>query len=206
MTSYNPLNQDNLAASVGAALLGSNCVPLPPEPTFPGAGIYALYYHGNFEPYARLSVPRCGGTPIYIGKAMPGGGRKGGTPAIANRLYLRLRRHARNIAATNLRVADFTCRYLIVDPMWIVMGEQVAINRFHPLWNSGPIDGFGSNPQGKGRNAGRRSTWDILHPGRKNTDILRADKTFAQVAADVQGYLEGRIAPRTPTLDEDEDE
>ncbi|MCH7885481.1 MAG: Eco29kI family restriction endonuclease, partial [Planctomycetes bacterium] len=42
--------------------------PLPPADRFPGAGVYALYYNGNFPAYAPIKGTE---TPIYVGKADP---------------------------------------------------------------------------------------------------------------------------------------
>lgn len=50
---YNPLDKRNLGASVAAAMLASPVHTLPPEP-FIGAGVYAIYYRGDFAPYKRL--------------------------------------------------------------------------------------------------------------------------------------------------------
>ena len=48
---YNPLERRPLAESVANALLVRAKEELPPEQSFSGAGIYALYYSGDFEPY-----------------------------------------------------------------------------------------------------------------------------------------------------------
>lgn len=44
---FNPLDKRHLGASVANALLESDIYLLPPEP-FIGAGVYALYYVGDF--------------------------------------------------------------------------------------------------------------------------------------------------------------
>jgi hypothetical protein len=48
---------------------------------FDGAGIYAIYYKGNFPLYVKISTKNKTGfvQPIYAGKAIPEGGRKGGS-------------------------------------------------------------------------------------------------------------------------------
>ncbi len=68
-------------------------------------------------------------------------------------------------AAKNLDPADFTFRYLIVDDIWIGLGESLMIQRYQPLWNQ-VVDGFGNHDPGKGRHAGMKPLWDELHPGR----------------------------------------
>ncbi|MEJ7653975.1 MAG: Eco29kI family restriction endonuclease [Chloroflexia bacterium] len=100
---------------------------------------------------------------------MPAGTRRGGfgldapTGAV---LHNRLRQHASSIQQVqNLDLTDFTCRYLVVDDIWIPLGERLLIERYHPVWNL-VIDGFGNHPPGAGRRNQRRSSWDVLHPGR----------------------------------------
>ena len=72
-TPFNPLDKRHLGESVAAAMLKSDIHPLPPE-KFRGAGIYAIYYIGDFEAYADLAVINRDGQfarPIYVGKAVP---------------------------------------------------------------------------------------------------------------------------------------
>lgn len=98
--------------------------------------------------------------PIYIGKAIPSGGRKGlADPKISakgKKLFERLEIHRKSIeAAENLKLSDFCCRYLVVDDVWIPLGESLLIQRHRPIWNS-LIDGFGNNTPGKYRFTGAR--------------------------------------------------
>src|SRR5205823_4815024 len=118
---YNPLDKLRLAESVVRALLERDARPLPPSP-FQGAGIYAIYYLGLFEAYRPNSYQnRDGrlGLPIYVGKAIPAGGRQGGfglAPNPTTALFTRLSQHASSVNdAYNLDLADFACRYLVVD-------------------------------------------------------------------------------------------
>jgi hypothetical protein len=171
--SFNPLDRVELGRSVGRALLLSPCEPLPPE-RFEGAGIYAIYYEGKFDAYTPLSIPECV-WPIYVGRAMPAGGRKGlvGLGASAGRkLHDRLREHSKSVtAATNLDLAHFRCRYLVVDDIWISLAERLLIGHYRPVWN-GVLDGFGIHAPGgtpggtTGRAGQQKSLWDTLHPGR----------------------------------------
>jgi hypothetical protein len=107
--------------------------------------------------------------PIYVGKAIPSGGRKGGTDfeaAIGHSLFNRLSEHADSIAkAENLHLADFQCRYLVVDDIWIPLAESMLIHRFRPLWNRA-LDGFGNHDPGSGRYKQKNSPWDVIHAGR----------------------------------------
>ena len=169
---FNPLDKHNLGQSVAEALLRQPVNPLPPSP-FEGAGVYAIYYTGSFSPYKAISVRNKGERfelPIYVGKAVPQGARKGGfgldVPA-GNVLFKRLQEHAKSVEeAENLKNSDFWYRYLITDDIWIPLGESLLIERFKPIWNQ-LIDGFGNHDPGSGRYNQQRSPWDVLHPGRK---------------------------------------
>ena len=115
---------------------------------FAGAGIYAIYYVGDFPAYDSIATQNIGGRfelPIYVGKAVPEGSRRGGlldqeTPT--NALFERLKQHAQGIEeVANLSLSDFYFRSLIVDDIWIPLGETYMIDRFQPLWNK-VVDGF----------------------------------------------------------------
>ena len=192
---FNPLDKLNLGASVADALLAQPAVPLGELDRFLGAGVYALYYGGKFKPYAvlaRRSSPEEIGVPIYVGKAVPAGARKGGRidPNPGTVLYNRLSEHAETIrAANNLEIKDFHCRYLVVDDIWIPLGESLLIARFSPLWNS-LIDGFGNHDPGSGRYNGMRPRWDILHPGRAWAMKCKPRKESERdIERDVESFL-----------------
>lgn len=169
---FNPLDKTNLGESVAEALLQQPVGPLPPAETFNGAGVYALYYEGDFPLYKEIAdLNRDGayGWPIYVGKAVPAGARKGGYGLGANpgqALFKRLAEHAASIdQADNLDIQGFRCRFLVVDDIWIPLAESLLIEMFAPLWNK-KVDGFGNHDPGKGRHKQQRSPWDELHPGR----------------------------------------
>ena len=174
MKPYNPLEKENLGKSVADSLVRQTAVPLGGIERFPGAGVYAIYYTGNFVPYGRFKEFNPSeaelNLPIYIGKAVPTGGRKGHVdPEVSAKgtsLHSRLEEHRKSIEqADNLDIKDFWCRFLVVDDIWIPLGETLLIQRHRPLWNS-LIDGFGNHDPGVGRHAGKRPSWDTLHPGR----------------------------------------
>jgi hypothetical protein len=78
---YNPLDRINLGESVVSALLACPVVALPPPEPFIGAGIYTLYYTGDFPAYRRIAeqnVHDAWVKPIYVGKAVPAGAWRGG--------------------------------------------------------------------------------------------------------------------------------
>lgn len=73
---YNPLDKMNLGGSVADAMLESIVYPLGTLELFNGAGIYSIYYTGDFEAYKPLAVKNKDGkfeAPIYVGKAVPPG-------------------------------------------------------------------------------------------------------------------------------------
>ncbi len=170
---YNPLDMGELARSIADALRRQPPSLLPPELPFEGSGLYAIYYHGDFPPYrglAKANLARPCSVPIYVGKAVPEGTRKGYTPEEepprGPYLYRRLREHARSVEqAENLRIEDFRCQYLVTDPVWIPLGERLLIQEHRPIWNIA-IDGFGNHDPGSGRRGQQKSPWDEVHPGR----------------------------------------
>lgn len=172
---FNPLAMENLAESIVHALHLQEPVPLALVPEFDGAGVYALYYHGKFPAYKALAVVNTEKLiePIYIGKASPSGARKGIELATQRTaLTKRLKDHRKSIeAAINLNIEDFSARWLVMEDVWIALGESAMIRRHQPVWNA-RIDGFGNHAPGCGRAKGARPQWDTLHPGRAWADVL----------------------------------
>jgi Eco29kI restriction endonuclease len=193
---YNPLDKRNLGVSVAEAMLSQDTVPLGTMTRFDGAGVYAIYYTGQFDAYRPIAQLNKGNklqAPIYVGKAVPPGSRKGGfgideTPNQA--LYNRLAEHAESLnLATNLKIKDFLCRYLVVDDIWIPLGESLLIAKFAPVWNT-LIDGFGNHDPGKGRYNGLCPRWDVLHPGRAWASKCQArPETVTQIKNDISEYF-----------------
>ena len=195
---YNPLDKGHLGDSVARALLERPFNTLPPSEAFEGAGIYAIYYNGEFGPYGSIAPGQHVGTPetpVYVGEAVPAGARKGGFGPSVNLgrvLHIRLRQHARSIEdANNLILADFSCRFLVVDDIWIPLGEALLIERFSPLWNT-VITGFGNHDPGKGRYNQERSAWDVVHPGRGWADRCAAyHRTSDDLLLSISDYFSG---------------
>jgi len=194
---FNPLDKRNLGESIADALLETKAHPLPPEP-FIGAGVYALYYTGAFPAYSQLTEINRDGQlrcPIYVGKAVPAGARKGGfgdEVVHGKTLYNRIKSHANSIsAAQNLERADFHCRFLVVDDIWIPLAESMLIERFKPVWNR-VLDGFGNNDPGKGRHDGMLPQWHCLHSGQTWAAKLQpCAYTKEQLHERVEIYLRG---------------
>jgi Eco29kI restriction endonuclease len=189
---YNPLDKIHLGESVAKALLACPVVALSPPESFTGAGLYALYYAGDFSAYRRIAEQNshdAWAMPIYVGKAVPAGARKGGYGLGASPgevLYRRLCEHALSIQQTaNLVLSDFRCRYLVVDDIWIPLGESLLISMFVPLWNH-YLAGFGIHDPGSGRYNQRRSAWDEIHPGRPWATKLRPNmRSAAEILASI---------------------
>lgn len=205
---YNPLDKLNLARSIEFELLTREPGPLSSVDHIPGAGVYVIYYSGSLPIYAPIATGNIGSAlnrPIYIGKAIPKGGRKGGlrkdsTPS-GNALASRLRQHAASIdEAVNLDLADFFVRHLVVDDIWIPLGENMLIETFKPVWNRA-IDGFGNKDPGRRRATQYKSPWDVLHPGRAFSHKL-ADSTLtpAFLVSRVEDYLAGRPLAKLPKV------
>ena len=158
--------------------------------------MYAIYYSGDFEPYAPLSAEDCV-APVYVGKADMPGGRKGKTtanPAKSKPLFNRLKKHAVSIEqADNLVLSDFRCRYLIVNDLWVPLGEDLPLRQFQPLWNQ-VVDGFGMNVPGKPRHGGLRSDWDELHPGRPWYPHMIQKRTPDELTVKVGDHLATTLA------------
>lgn len=189
-TPYNPLDKNNLGASVADALLVRAKIPFEDIEQFVGAGIYAIYYSGVFAPYSPIAV---NDTPIYVGKAVPPGARKGNfglNTEPGQALYKRLKEHAESIRrSSNIEIKDFQCRYLVVDDIWIPLGEALLIANFSPIWNK-IIDGFGNHDPGKGRYKQLRSRWDTLHPGRSwSHKCQERGETVKQIEGELAAYF-----------------
>lgn len=191
---YNPLDKRNLAKSVAENLLKRPIETLPPQP-FDGAGVYAIYYVGDFSLYAPIAEANRGGKfaqPIYVGKAVPKGSRKGGgflSEKVGRDLYGRLHEHGESVAsARNLQAKHFYCRYLTVDDIWIPLGESLLIDMFKPLWNV-VVEGFGNHDPGSGRASGRKPNWDVLHPGRTWADKLKAGASESKIREMVEEFF-----------------
>lgn len=188
---YNPLDYDNLTKGCVEELMRRGPYPLPLTERFTGAGVYALFYNGTFAPYALIRSPKAD-RPIYVGKAVPPGARKGallGKDVRGADLSKRITEHVESIrAASNLRIEDFRCRYLVVTPLWITMAERFLIEHYRPLWNV-CIEGFGIHDPGSGRHQGEISWWDALHPGRAFAKNLRQTRTTEHAAARVNEFV-----------------
>lgn len=196
---YNPLDKINLAKSIEAEVLSSEIHALSTTERIQGAGVYLLYYRGDYPAYSAVSAENSQSweKPIYVGKAIPKGGRKGGmagdVSAVGTALGSRLRKHAESIKSTgNLNLDDFVFRYIVLDDIWIPLGENILIETFRPLWNVA-LEGFGINAPGKGRLNQKRSPWDVVHPGRSYTaQLTGGGADLSAVLGRIDDHYSGR--------------
>lgn len=192
---FDPSDPRVVGKFVGIALVAQEKVPLANLPAFYGAGVYALYYEGPFEAYG----PLVGGeNPIYVGKADPQEASAKTPKAQGTKLHGRLREHLRSInkamihADATLNVADFRCRFLVVQSGWQVAAENYLINLFKPIWNDElslcfGIGKHGDSPDTRGN---LRSPWDTMHPGREWASRCKKDGTPIADAKSKQRILE----------------
>lgn len=204
---YNPLDKLNIARSIETELLTREPILLSAFGGIQGAGVYAIYYTGPHPAYGPIAAKNADGRfgqPIYIGKAIPKGGRKGGLTADASEgraLADRLGQHASSIdQAVDLELTDFWVRHLVVDDVWIPLGENMLIETFKPAWNRA-IDGFGNRDPGNRRRTQYKSPWDVLHPGRKVMEKL-ADSGLTRefLLQRLNDYFEGRPLAKLPKV------
>ena len=162
---------------------------MPPMRPFVGAGVYAISYSGALELYAPTA-----GLPIYVGKAVPRGGRIGGFDLGADAgpvLFNRIREHARSLEQVGLPLGDFRCRYLVVEDIWVPLAEHLMIANYRPLWNH-VVSGFGNHDPGSTRYNQARPLWDELHPGRPWAARMQpAEKNVEQIVTLIGRFLAG---------------
>ncbi len=174
---YDPLTYENLMMGLVVSYEKQGTLPLNEDSirNINGPGIYSLYYTGELTIYK--PIKDSSNRPIYVGKAVPPGSRKGDKIDIFNpSLRSRIREHMKSINQTNdLEASHFTFRYLAVEPVWITLAERFLIDHYMPVWNR-CIEGFGIHDPGKGRQQGEKSWWDTLHPGRPFAANLRVVK------------------------------
>jgi hypothetical protein len=120
----------------------------------------------------------------------------------ARPLFNRLRQHARSIeVAGNLHIEDFSCRFLVLHPVWVSTVEDLLIEHFDTLWN-GVIKGFGVHDPGGKRHEGELPLWDTIHPGRSHAKTMLEKGAKAQsvddIAAAIESFVSRRAAHESP--------
>lgn len=172
-----------------------------PLPKFTGPGVYAIYciakkgIYKHFHEVNRTDYR----TPIYVGKAVPSGWRKGRSQSSSTgTLCNRLNEHRRGIdRCQNVELTDFQCRFIIMEDEasdLISALEASLIREYNPLWNT-VVDGFGNHTPGEGRFDQAKSDWDVIHPGRTWAEKCRGKSTSKRtVLAHVRKYMEGIVS------------
>lgn len=165
---FDPTDPNTSGRVVALNLVAQSKHPLAKIPEFYGAGVYAIYYKGDFAPYAQLKGRD---HPIYVGKADPDNQAAKDAVSQGTKLSARLNEHARSIrkAVTTLDINDFECRFLIVQTGFQKSAEDYLINFFKPIWNSETKICFGLGKHGDSSDTrgNKRSPWDTMHPGRE---------------------------------------
>lgn len=174
---YNPTDPDTFAEAIGNKLMVQDEHPMTglEAMRFYGSGLYALYYKGHFDVYKPISGAA---TPIYVGKADPPKGAKSPREQ-GDKLWSRIREHAGSIVEVenyctnkrikdNLKLCDFSFRYLVTASGWQIAAESHLISLFRPIWNkeTNLVRGIGKHGDASETRANERSRWDTLHPGR----------------------------------------
>lgn len=168
--------------------------PLSLVKPFYGAGVYALYYNGSFEPYSGLSRTE---QPIYVGKANPKDPNATDPTKQGAVIHDRLKEHRRSIsrAASTLEVDDFECRFLVVQSGFQLAAEEYLIRFFQPIWNNevNICYGIGKHGDSSKTRGNKRSPWDTIHPGRHWADEIEDDqKTAVEIVEQIRVHLQKR--------------
>lgn len=188
---FDPTNPDitGLMAAIALVAQTSHVFADLSRP-FYGAGVYALYYLGDFPTYAPLTNTE---TPIYVGKADPEDPQAATAKAQGTKLCDRLKDHRRSIrhASTTLRLEDFRYRYLAMPSGWQAAAETRLITLFRPVWNNetGICYGFGKHGDATATRTNTRSPWDTLHPGRPWAADAAEGLSSAEISAAIGNHL-----------------
>lgn len=188
---FDPTNPNTAGRVVALTLVAQARHLLSDIPEFYGAGVYAIYYKGEFAAYAPLSGVD---HPIYVGKADPDNQAAKDAISQGTKLSVRLNEHAKSIrkAETTLDINDFECRFLIVQTGFQKSAEDYLISFFKPIWNSETKICFGLGKHGDSSETrgNKRSPWDTMHPGRVWADASAEDqKPQAMIVDQIAAHL-----------------
>jgi hypothetical protein len=196
---FDPTDPNTSGRVVALTLVAQSKHPLAKIPEFYGAGVYAIYYKGDFAPYAQLKGRD---HPIYVGKADPDNQAAKDAVSQGTKLSARLNEHARSIrkAITTLDINDFECRFLIVQTGFQKSAEDYLINFFKPIWNSETKICFGLGKHGDSSDTrgNKRSPWDTMHPGREWAAATTENQKSHEVIIDQIG---AHLAMHRPYVD-----
>ena len=169
---------------------------------FYGAGVYAIYYHGNAEKaYRPLSGTE---TPIYVGKADPKNPQAETVEEQGQALYSRLKEHCKSMTKANLSLSDFYFRAAPIQTGMQAAVEDFMIRLFLPIWNKEVKICFGIGKHGDSAKtrANKRSPWDTMHPGRKwaadtESDQMKRHEIEAKIA---EHFMKHPVVPNKDKL------
>jgi hypothetical protein len=200
---FDPSNPKIIGRFTALALVGQARHSLSAVGPFYGSGVYAIYYRGDYPLYRPLSGSE---TPIYVGKAAPATEGARTARDQGERLAARLNEHRKNIAkaTSTLDIADFDCRFLVVQSGWERSAEDYLISLFRPIWNNevNILYGLGKHGDSAKTRANKRSPWDTLHPGRAWAAATLEDaRTPDQIAGDLDAHFAAKpVFPGIPEL------
>ena len=203
---FDPSNPNVVGRIVGITMIAQDRKQLANVNVakFYGAGVYAIYYKGDYPGYAAIRDKE---HPIYVGKADPADPAAKTAHDQGDRLSNRLNDHRKNIvkATASLDIDDFEYRALVVQTGWQTAAENYLIDLFKPIWNSeiGICYGFGKHGDSPDTRANKRSPWDTLHHGRSwaHSDANMPDaKPQQQILAEIATHLAAN--PPLDTIDE----
>jgi len=196
---FDPTDPNTAGRVVALTLVAQQKHSLAHIPDFYGAGVYAIYYRGDFAPYAELKGKE---HPIYVGKADPDNPAAKDAIKQGTKLSARLREHAKSIskARTTLNIEDFECRFLIVQTGFQKSAEDYLINFFKPIWNSETKICFGLGKHGDSPDTrgNKRSPWDTLHPGRAWADSTTENQKAPEL---IHEQINAHLAQNVPYKD-----
>jgi len=193
---FDPGNPRTVGHFAALALSAQPRRPLATLKDFYGAGVYALYYKGDFEAYRPISGSE---TPIYVGMAVYEPPDHKDVSATGTSLAVRLREHKNNIqrATETLNIDDFDYRALVVKSAWEGPAETHLIRMFRPIWNKevNILQGFGKHVESIKTRAKKRSPWETLHAGRNWAGGER--QTDKKTAAEIERELRDHFSRTT---------
>ena len=186
---FDPSNPKIVGRFTALAMVAQDRAPLADIGKFYGSGVYAIYYRGQYAPYAPITGTE---TPIYVGQAAPGLSNAQTARDQGPRLAARLNEHRKSIlkADSTLSLDDFDARFLVVQSGWETAAEDYLISLFRPIWNNETniLYGIGKHGDSAETRANKRSPWDTLHPGRawaaNSTEDARATEQILTDLAD----------------------
>jgi len=186
---FDPGNPRTIGFFIALALTAQTRHPLIDLQDFYGAGVYAIYYRGDFSLYTPISGTE---TPIYIGKCISSRENARIPKDQGNQLSKRLGEHRKNIirAEETLEINDFDYRALVVQSGWEAGAEDYLIRLFKPIWNKETkiIYGIGKHGDSASTRSNKRSPWDTLHEGRDwaGAKELTDKKSIQQIEAELK--------------------